>query len=228
LTDRPIPFTAPGVRALLDGRKTQTRQILTEQPGELDRPFMMDDGSWHVTDSRGGHMSPLDVRWRIGDRLWVREALKARNMDLAGMLGLRKPIEGVDMTRNDVAGSYAADGAECLTRDGFDLAWLWTRPTLPLTRMPRGFSRLTLTVTDVRVQKLQGISDADIAAEGTLANTTRGGFNCAGRYVTPNSSQIEFSEDWDSTYGAGSWDTNPWVAALTFTVELHNIDEAGR
>lgn len=77
MTDLPIIFSAPMIRALLEGRKTQTRRRLKEQPGEIDRPFRMDDGSWHVADSQGSHMSPLAVRYATGDRLWVRETWKA-------------------------------------------------------------------------------------------------------------------------------------------------------
>ncbi len=77
---RPILFSAPMIRALLAGAKTQTRRVVKPQPGDLDRPFQLDDGSWHVCASRGGHMSPLPCPYgRPGDLLWVRETWAMRD-----------------------------------------------------------------------------------------------------------------------------------------------------
>ena len=80
MTDRPIIFSAAMVQALLAGRKTQTRRILKPQPGELDRPFCIADGTWHVTDSRGGHMSTLRV-----PTLWATVSGAGRFLHTAGL-----------------------------------------------------------------------------------------------------------------------------------------------
>jgi len=96
--------------------------------------------------------------------------------------------------------------------------------------MPRWASRLTLHVTDVRVQRLQDISEVDAVAEGVAP------FLTSGAYVSPentgNGQRVGYSaydlyrDLWDSINGAGSWEANPWVAAYTFTVEHANIDQA--
>ncbi len=210
MTDRPILFSAPMVRALLDGRKTQTRRILEDQPGDLDKPFMMDDGSWHVTDSRGGHMSPLTVRFYKGDRLWVRETLRRQHA-------------------NNVVGEtwlYGADQEVVNLRHGDPripdmLAWAHHKEgdTCVSIHMPRWASRLTLTVTDVRVQRLQEISEADAIAEG--AGHAYGDAFHSGSALTD---RRRFELLWTDINGADSWDANPWIAAVSFTVERRNID----
>lgn len=193
------------VRALLDGRKTQTRRILKEQPGDLDKPFMMDDGTWHVTDSRGGHMSPLPVRFSKGDRLWVRETFSGDHRESG-----RPPRE------------WDEHGAVWHWADGNPVEGDWTRPK-PGIHMPRWASRLTLTVTDVRVQRLQWVGEDDARAEGaectTFANVEppKDGFP---------SYRSGFATLWESINGTGSWKANPWVVAVSFTVEKRNIDSA--
>lgn len=200
---KPILFSGPMVRVLLDGRKTQTRRVLKDQPGDLDKPFMMDDGSWHVTDSRGGNMSPLAVRFRKGDRLWVRETFAND-----GHGGVRY---------------YATDDVHEL------------RKKKPAIHMPRWASRLTLIVTDVRVQRLQEISEADCIAEGPheVVNMQGLGGPLDGPMI-PDEKQPHvhmaprtwYRLLWDTINGAGSWDSNPWIVALTFTVTKANIDAA--
>ncbi len=218
MADLPVLFSASMVRALLDGRKLQTRRILKDQPGDLDKPFMMDDGSWHVTDSRGGHMSPLAVRFRKGDRLYVREAIGRRP---ASFLGI-KAKNGVESAH------YIADDEEVVNADGFNICpWWKSKGAIPGIHMPRWASRLTLTVTDVRVQRLQEISEADAVAEGWPHDRA----NLIGRRdVLKSSSEIRprywYAGLWELINGTGSWDANPWIVALTFTVEKRNIDAA--
>lgn len=210
MADRPILFSGPMIRALLDGRKTQTRRVLTKlrRFGTV-REFGPSDTvgyDWHFRDK--------DARWHdlrhpellarlpyaVGDRLWVREKWSADSR-YAGL-----PVR-------DVGGPiwYWADG-----EPPCDV----TLP-FPSIFMPRWASRLTLEVTDVLVQRLQEISEADARAEG------------AGDYLHPESPhgwREAFAGLWDSLnadrgYG---WDTNPWVAALSFSVVKENIDSLSR
>jgi hypothetical protein len=210
MADRPIIFSAPMVRALLDGRKTQTRRLIKPQPGVMDRPFQMDDGSWHITDSRGGNMSPLRIPYAPGDRLYVREAM-----------------HWTDNLR------FVADDA-VVDFDRMPEDFTAGRPHVSGMFMPRWASRITLTVTDVRVQRLQEISEADAVADGVTRCAWAEAMADDGRteWHVPEHTPGEypgltnahpspvgaFWELWNALHGPEAWDANPWVVALTFTV----------
>jgi hypothetical protein len=214
--ERPIIFSAPMVRAILDGRKTMTRRLAT---------------------------SPL-AKCRPSDRLWVREALKARSMDLGGALGITEPLTKVDMSRNDLAVSYAADGEEAVNEHGFDYAWLWKRAALPAIHMPRWASRITLDVTAVKIERLQEITEEDALAEGIyrsdptpeelasglcdledfvfMAPGTRQGWGMTAAERAQEqwgpTAAVAFRFLWNSLHGPEAWDANPEVIAISFRV----------
>jgi hypothetical protein len=227
---RPILFSAPMVRALLDGRKTQTRRVVKPQPGELDRPFLM-DGTWHVTDSQGGHMSPLGPHndgacpYGVpGDLLWVKESWRYINHQ-NGPKGF------------EVCVGYEADGENLpnrpslLTGPGWEDKvdrWPFRSRRWPSIHMPRWASRLTLEITDVRVERLQAISRADAIAEGLQR------LPASGRWVVEKGQQyagladhdprLVYSWLWEAINGPGSWAANPWVWVVEFKVHAANVD----
>jgi len=207
MTDRPILFTGPMVRAILEGRKTQTRRVLKPQPvGPCSHiePFRGDGGGWIAGNNRA---EMVKVPYTPGDRLYVREA--------CAIVGTCDPGWVL----------YRANGyeAEC-HRHGFDrfpdeseISWK------PSIHMPRWASRLTLTVTDVRVQRVQEIALEDVYAEGifTPIDTTKDPLQRAG------ADRTAFRDLWDSINakrGFG-WADNPWVVALTFQTHHCNIDQ---
>lgn len=200
MTDRPILFSAPMIRALLDGRKTQTRRLLNPQPKQFPlREGGMCDVALETSQNEswprvrlGRVITRQEVPFAVGQRLWVREAWA-------------KHASGTD---------YAADLADASRAQ----AGPWKSGRF----MPRAQSRLTLTVTNVRVERLQDISEDDARAEGAscLTMDADGKFyeNARGNYYTG------FSGLWDHIHGPGAWDENPWVAAVTFDVRKGNID----
>lgn len=232
MADRPIHFSAPMVRALLDGRKTQTRMVLTPRPGAqarwLSAELLHSSPSCYLATVDGqlgaqmqhplagsmrngianDAMSPLTwirLPYAPGDRLWVREAWRTTPAydDLSpAEMGGEEPVK------------YEADGSEQM--------WGWPDRFIPgrfrhASFMPRWASRLTLTVTDVRVQRLQEITLGDICAEGLAQSIydfrpVQRGFDA-------------FAALWNSLHGPGAWDANPWVCALTFSVHRCNIDQ---
>lgn len=214
MADKPIIFSAAMVRALLDGRKSQTRRVLKPQP-----PATRRGKPWaSVEDLIAG------FGYAVGNRLWVREAWRtiaahdacnateiARRCSAAGYKSTWAPIEYVA----DAASSGCFDWPKGAAAGRYRHARF----------MPRWASRITLTVTDVRVQRLQEITEEDARAEGVKQSNDadwpwhnyRGG----PPFVNATSS---FMSLWDSLYGAGAWGGNPWVAAITFTVERRNID----
>ena len=204
MADKPITFSAPMVLALLDGRKSQTRRVLKPQP-EADARFSGFERDGQALFVRGCFYGKLRVPYAPGDRLYVREAHAiVGSVDPGWLL-------------------YRADGyeSECI-RHGFtrpfppESAVRW-RPSI---HMPRWASRLTLIVTDVRVQRLQEISETDARAEGAIA---------LGADESPDPDHRSFvwgfSTLWNSLHGPDAWDANPWVVALTFTVHRCNIDQ---
>jgi len=218
--DHPILFSAPMVRALLAGTKTQTRRIVPagkvydDISSEAHEDFEIQ--GW-LDCSHGDTLSAADVRVRVGDRLWVREAYSGP-YDLTGT-----PPRDWDYPSTPI--HFWADG---------DPTWGdWTKPK-PAIHMPRWASRLTLTVTDVRVERLQDISDEDAEAEGCpecsvcdgvgwINSGPDGGWQCTGEGCG-DAYRDQYARLWDTINGPGSWDANPWVAAYSFSVAHHNID----
>ena len=204
MADKPILFSAPMVRALLGGTKTQTRRVIKPQP-------VMFNGA----DAK--------LRISVGDRLYVREQFA---MMPATSFGSPKTISAAD--------PYMA----AYYREGFYHSG--KHPWRPSIHMPRWASRLTLTITDVRVQRLQDISEEDARAEGITpyTNSQSGEFGvqmgadtwCVGS-TARNAYEVLWSVIHDkpnTLLGQSSWDANPWVAAYTFTVALRNIDQIAR
>jgi hypothetical protein len=195
MRERPILFSAPMVRALLAGTKTQTRRVVKPQPVEswtrsANGPRSTRSWSWPLPD--GQHVPVPDgmaVRCPHGppgDRLWVREAWRSGR--------LTDGFAPREMTPHVVW--YEADGPAPEATNGRARASM---------HMPRWASRITLEVTEVRVERLQDISHDDACAEGI--ESTRGGAGaCIDRYRAL----------WESINGHGSWQTNPWVWVVVF------------
>lgn len=198
--ERPILFSGPMVRALLDGRKTQTRRVwkmprgcewYAEMGGEAEGWFVDPDQPWwlHVEECRPPHGRP-------GDRLWVRESFAHI---------YRGNVQPEKRAPEDVA--YMADK---LTPDPY-VYGSWK----PSIHMPRWASRITLEITSVRVERLQDISDADCVSEGCGALPAAIGcpMTSAPGETIP---RAMFRALWESINGTDSWAANPWVWAIEF------------
>lgn len=201
MRDLPIPFSKPMVRALFDGRKTQTRRVLTPLKREGGGYVM-----WPVYGHANGVLrrcgsGPLPDRaapYAVGDRLWVREAWRA---DVPW-----DALPPRDITPGSLV-LYEADAG----KRGHLMTWGRYRHA---RFMPRWASRLTLLVTDVRVQRLQEISRDDAMEEGCRVSRSLSG---------PDPRDL-FATLWDSLHGQGAWEENPWVCAISFDLRPDNID----
>jgi hypothetical protein len=187
--ERPILFSAPMVRAILDGSKTQTRRVVKPQPRILagDLLCWKDDA---LTDDQMALRCPYG---KPGDRLWVREAWHA-DSDV-DHLPPRDIPEGSHVWFKAGRGLSAIRG---LSRMG---------KTRPGMFMPRWASRITLEVTGIRVERLQDISDEDSLSEGVYPTST-------GLY--PGSPRAAYQKLWEQLHGLESWDANPWVWVVEF------------
>lgn len=210
-TAKPIIFSAPMVRAILDGRKHQTRRVLKPQP-EADRGGMVRfcEGGWFAPHVIEAAMATAGIRPRYarGDRLWVRE--------------------GLEIGQWGTVWQYRADAAPIrLMRDDprapAMIAWAHhqERDRIPSIHMPRWASRITLEVTNVRAERLQEISGEDAIAEGIDPAPHRCGCErCAMTAelcpATASSLIMEFAALWQSIHGPGAWEANPWVVAVSF------------
>lgn len=244
MTDRPILFSAPMIRALLDGRKTQTRRIIKlPTKGIYEHPQM---GGWEAstvgggasfTVERDGAHKPAPERpcvWHQttgvtvvppfanGDRLWVREAWRCN--------GWASDVATIFYRASEGDG-YTAMCEQWPVADHKPLRVeaKWS----PSLHMPRWASRLTLTVTDVRVQRLQEISAEDARDEGvdrrsgSVRQMWLFGATAEERAAIYLRACIwEYEQLWNAINGPDSWAANPWIVALTFAVERRNIDAA--
>lgn len=190
MKERPILFSGEMVRAILDGRKTQTRRILNTQPAsyEVAEGLRIDNGRLIYGKEYRRHFRKVQYG-KPGDRLWVRETFQLRTIG------------------SGVYARYQADGSDRLvfppeTWNGIpdDSAW---RPSI---HMPRWASRITLEVLNVRVERLWSISRGDAMAEGCPHQNMMAG----------TSPVVWFSELWESINGQASWSINPWVWVIEF------------
>ncbi|RAH33216.1 hypothetical protein DOT37_02980 [Pantoea agglomerans] len=213
MRERPIIFNADMVRAVLDGRKTQTRRIVNGVPSShdfhgwvLSSTSTKDEGKacWAIGKSPLLN-KPIRVRCpfgEVGDRLWVRETWM--------------PDAPRDGTWGDVE-FYGCKGSplsmipkryrkpeHCIHRaswEGIEMVG-WT----PSIHMPRWASRITLEITGVRVERLQDISEQDAAAEGASTELS----------LIGEKHYLGYRSLWKSIYGADSWQSNPWVWVIEF------------
>lgn len=230
MTDRPIIFSAPMVRALLAGRKTQTRRLAT---------------------------SPL-AKCLPGDRLWVRENCAAEELSRPDrkrtatrkerqMLGRTHVIECDELDGTDGV-RYPADGAWRKIENTPEAGEAWSamfhyglkggaRPsgqigkTVPSIHMPRWASRLTLTITDVRrTETVDQISEADAIAEGIYQPNGPGWTHDVDAPDWWNDPVFAFRKLWDGLHDKPGerFSDAPTIVALTFRVALANIDRIGQ
>lgn len=178
MSEKPILFSAPMVRALLDGRKTQTRRVVKPQPD--DKGWWNPDatkrhgGYWRNVESGAGAPQTDCPYGQSGDRLIVRETWTAHWGHAGGGIPTMILFDGEKIKQRD--GSFTETSPHnplCVYHrasfgDGVPLPHLKWKPSI---HMPRWASRLTLEVTDVRVERLQEISEADAIAEGCIAET---------------------------------------------------------
>ncbi len=208
MTELPILFSAPMVRALLDGSKTQTRRLVkpegahhlfqfrgTTAAAGADEPT----GDWAWCGS--SHVVNKHIRCphgKPGDRLWGREAFR-----------LCAEADAIPPRDTDAAYRvwYEADAPH---QPGAGKL----RPSM---FMPRWASRITLEVTGVRVERLQDISAADAIAEGI--SEFMGGWWCKhddAPQIAGMTPQEGYRHLWERINGPRSWDANPWVWAIDF------------
>jgi hypothetical protein len=216
---RPIIFSGPMVRALLDGRKTQTRRIINLKTGDTFdehalvgaiqewRPF------YDVVAQRIVGKEAALVRCPYGlpgDLLYVREAFAYVGSTDPGYL------------------VHRADYPTCALKHGFDRVPETIEETgarwKPSIHMPRQASRLTLEITEVRAERLLAISEDDAKAEGLHPyNDYWEPWPMSGKaWRRP---QDAFRQLWQSINGPESWDANPWVWVVNFRVHRCNVDE---
>ncbi len=194
--EKPILFSAPMVRAILEGRKTQTRRVI--------KSYQIDgDTDWHYAKISSGQIAA----WREDqpilpyhgivnhcpygqphDRLWVRETWRERD------------------GRIEYRADNCYDGPPDGSADAESQNW---RPSI---FMPRAHSRLTPEVTSVRVERLQDITHHDALAEGVIDQELGAGDLIDGSYAVTN-----FAFLWDQINGTRRpWHSNPWVWVISF------------
>jgi hypothetical protein len=233
------------VQALIAGRKTQTRRTLRlpDAPSALGTWEASTIGGAGVSDSKGRPVAERPCVWHtrtaavvaprfcVGDRLYVRESWRVSPEaaegwhpdDLRGWIDYQ-----AGGSAQLVAPSFEAVEKAAFTKnDDRDWDFLPSRYR-PGIHMPRWASRLTLAVTDVRVERLQECSEADAIAEGIIEFEPTEEDPAEFAYVDGgdiwNNARSAYAALWNSINGPGAWEANPWVVAISFTVEQRNID----
>ncbi|HFD3847239.1 ASCH domain-containing protein [Serratia marcescens] len=227
MKERQVIFNGEMVRAILGGRKTQTRRVMAAQPESnqfgllriTDSTKRSDIGKYHWAESNatGTHQRSALFSCpfgQVGDRLWVRETWQGPLVDEEHLDDYRA---NADKFQAPEFCEYAADGGArpefCDLDDNVRQGW---RPSI---HMPRWASRITLEITAVRVERLNDISEEDAKAEGVkpagdmLPDYPDTFLTPKGDFAT---AKVAFQRLWQSIYGVDSWNANPWVWVIEF------------
>jgi len=202
MKERPILFSGPMVRAILEGRKTQTRRVAKTDGLDLVGPCgnsATGDVFLVGRDWVGNTVTVKCPYGLVGDRLWVRETW--------GNGWTSKPVETDALCYK----------ATPLKEQGFKICHRW-RPSI---HMPRWASRITLEITAVRVERLQDITEEDAKAEGADRGLWMPGL---GIFMGPTDEENDkrcsykqgFEFLWSSINGPESWASKPWVWVIEF------------
>lgn len=222
MKERGMIFNGEMVRALLDGRKTQTRRVMKVQPepsksrpGDFWFSSKKLESMVHVSDLAPGNSPIVDCHLffqehccpfgAVGDRIWVREAFRvhSRATDVATLV--YKASERNSWTEQ----THRVPVAVC-NKPATPEKWT------PSLHMPRWASRITLEITDVRVERLNSISESDAIAEG-LERYNDDGIIYYGPFGRGDCRpEVAYRDLWLSIYGAESWQANPWVWVIKF------------
>ena len=205
MKEREMIFNGEMTRAILDGRKTQTRRPIKWKQTRFTEIGEREDGSKWLWSEDAEHACDF---WHpcpfgsVGDRIWVRETFSGHYLDDAQIQDIK---DGRDKA-TDLC-EYRADYP-----DGYQASDGWT----PSIHMPRWASRILLEITDVRVERLNSISQEDAQAEGLELTGWRPTYSdpdSGGEVLTPYDN---FAQLWESIYGEESWKANPWVWVIEF------------
>lgn len=203
MKERPILFSGEMVRAILDGRKTQTRRLVKPQPtitfkdndiAIWDDPKTISTRTWNGSEG----FNDFCPYGQVGDRLWVRETwacLKPNSNETGN-------INSIHTIAYKATDKYP-DGIK------------WK----PSIHMPRTASRITLEITGVRVERLQDISEEDAIAEGIEPSFMWTGVQRYKSYTSKTHDLtpiLSFMSLWKSINGNDSWELNPYVWVIEF------------
>lgn len=200
MNERGMIFNAEMVRAILEGRKTQTRRPIKWKQTRFTEIGEREDGSnWPWSEDTEKvcdywHPCPFGA---VGDRIWVRETFRvhSRATDVATL------VYRASVRNSWTEQTHRVPVAVC-NKPATPEKWT------PSIHMPRWASRILLEITDVRVERLRDLSEEDAKSEGIIPSS--GGVPPGWEY------RINFRDLWMDIYGTNNWEANPWVWVIEF------------
>ncbi|CAM3448651.1 Morphogenetic protein [Klebsiella variicola] len=241
MKERGMIFNSEMVRAILDGRKTQTRRIMKPQPEPCPRgghwwPSNVFKTMLHVEEEMqnvkggwGGLVGDACPFGDVGDRIWVRETWGVVSYAFSddGLMIDWVPDRPATAIHEMPFGNGYYSGCAIYAADG-DFTWgdddgyedgrsCWK----PSIHMPRAASRILLEITDVRVERLNAISEEDAEAEGIDMEAlydSQDCYDCIADHNMTGRPTVTgaFKYLWESIYGEEGWKSNPWVWVIEF------------